>query len=170
MRSTVTIRVAIAAATIGLASVAAAAQIVSPDAPPHHPITQEAVAFLSPEQITVPAGKPSPVAMHFRIAQGLHINSHTPSGDSLIPTVFSIPADRSVRLETAGYPDGTDITLALDPKTKLSVYTGDFTITARIVSTPGHHTVDAKLRYQACDRNECMPPKTISVPIDVTAN
>jgi hypothetical protein len=31
----------------------------------------------------------------------------------------------------------------------------------------GDHLVEGKLRYQACDRNECMPPKTITVPIDV---
>jgi len=149
---------------------AAHAQIVPPDAPQHRGIAAEAVAFLFPEQVAVPAGRPSPVALHFRIAQGLHINSHTPSGESLIATVFSIPPGGSVRLDGINYPAGTDITLALDPKTKLSVYTGDFTLAARIVSAPGHHTVDAKLRYQACDRNECMPPKTITVPIDVNAN
>jgi len=27
--------------------------------------------------------------------------------------------------------------------------------------------VEAKLRFQACDQNACMPPKTITVPIDV---
>jgi hypothetical protein len=169
MRSMETMRIVAMAAAISFMA-AAGAQIVSPDMQPHRAITQDAVAFLFPEQVTIPAGKPSPVALHFRIAQGLHINSHTPSGDSLIPTVFSIPPGASVRLDAASYPAGADITLALDPKTKLSVYTGDFAIAARIVSPPGHHTVDAKLRYQACDQNECMPPRTITVPIDVIAN
>ena len=152
-----------------MACLAAHAQIVSPNAF-HRTSPSEAVAFLAPEQVAIPAGKPSRVALHFRIAPGLHINSHTPSGESLIATVFSIPAGGGVRLDAADYPAGTDITLALDPKTKLSVYTGDFTIDARLIAARGHHTVDAKLRYQACDRNECMPPKTITVPIDVTAN
>ena len=31
----------------------------------------------------------------------------------------------------------------------------------------GDHLVEAKLRYQACDEAQCMPPKTITVPIDV---
>ena len=52
-------------------------------------------------------------------------------------------------------------------KTKLSVYTGEFDILARITATPGNHLVQAKLHYQACDQNECLPPKTINVPIDV---
>jgi hypothetical protein len=155
---------------LGLVCLAGGAQIVTPDATQHRGIATQAVAFLFPEQVAIPAGKPSPVALHFRIAQGLHINSHTPSGESLIPTVFSIPAGGDVRLDAANYPAGANITLALDPKTKLSVYTGDFTIAARIVSAPGHHSVDAKLRYQACDQNECMPPRTITVPIDVNAN
>jgi hypothetical protein len=29
--------------------------------------------------------------------------------------------------------------------------------------------VEAKLRYQACDQTQCMPPKTITVPIDIVA-
>ena len=59
------------------------------------------------------------------------------------------------------------MTLPIDPKTKLSVYTGEFALQARITATPGDHLVQAKLRYQACDQTQCMPPKTITVPIDV---
>jgi len=126
-----------------------------------------AVEYLFPEQVTVPAGKSSAVALHFRIAQGLHINSHTPKDEFLIPTVFSIPEGAGVRLEDANYPVGTDFTLPLDPKNKLSVYTGEFLIQARIVAEQGNHLVEAKLRFQACDKNACMPPKTIPVAIDV---
>jgi hypothetical protein len=57
-------------------------------------VKADAVTYLFPEQVSVPVGKPSQVALHFRIAQGLHINSHTPSDEFLIPTTFSIP-DRS---------------------------------------------------------------------------
>jgi hypothetical protein len=126
-----------------------------------------AVEYLFPEQVTLTAGKSSPVALHFRIAQGLHINSHTPREEYLIPTTFSIPDGSGVRLEGATYPAGTDFTLPIDPKTKLSVYTGEFTIQARIVAEPGNHLVEARLRYQACDNNACMPPKIITVPLDI---
>jgi hypothetical protein len=127
----------------------------------------EAVEYLFPEQVTVPAGKPSAVALHFRIQQDLHINSHTPRADYLIPTVFSIPETSGVRLASASYPPGTDFMLPVDPKEKLLVYSGEFTIQAQIVAAPGDHLVEAKLHYQACDQNACMPPKTITVPIDV---
>jgi hypothetical protein len=72
-----------------------------------------------------------------------------------------------VRLDGAVYPPGTEFALPLDPKTKLSVYSGEFIIQARIVATAGDHLVEARLRYQACDNNACMPPKTITAAIDV---
>jgi hypothetical protein len=127
----------------------------------------QAVEYLYPEQVSVPAGKTSPVTLHFRIQQNLHINSHAPRSEYLIPTVFSVPETSGVKLADATYPPGTDFTLPADPDQKLSVYTGDFTIQAKIVSTPGNHLVEAKLRYQACDQTQCLPPKTITVPIDV---
>jgi DsbC/DsbD-like thiol-disulfide interchange protein len=127
----------------------------------------EAVQYLYPEQLTLPAGKATQVALHFRIKEGLHINSHEPKDEFLIPTVLSIPDTSGVRLENATYPHGTDFTLPVDPSTKLVVYTGEFAIQARIVAEAGEHMVEAKLRYQACDANACLPPRTINVPIDV---
>ncbi|MGB7546499.1 MAG: protein-disulfide reductase DsbD domain-containing protein [Terracidiphilus sp.] len=152
-----------------MATLAAHAQSPMSDAPDRSIARGAAVEFLYPEQVTVPAGKASPVELHFRVAQGLHINSHTPSEEFLIPTNLLIPEASGVRLAAATYPGGTDITLPLDPSTKLSVYTGEFTIFARIVAARGNHLVEATLRYQACDNNACMPPKTITVPIDVIA-
>jgi hypothetical protein len=148
------------------AAFCAQAQIVNSGVQGHSAARTGAVAYLFPEQVTVPANKPSQVALHFRIAPGLHINSHTPSEDYLIPTSFSLPSNAGVQLDAATYPEGAEISLPVDPKTRLSVYTGEFIIQVRIVSAPGNHLVEAKLRYQACDNNECMPPKTIPVPID----
>jgi cytochrome c biogenesis DsbD-like protein len=126
-----------------------------------------AVEYLYPEQVTVAAGKASDIELHFRIAQGLHINSHTPKDEYLIPTAFSIPDGLGVRLDRVNYPDGKDFTLPADPTNKLSVYTDEFVIRARIVAEAGNHLVEAKLHFQACDKEVCMPPKTIPVAIDV---
>ena len=155
----------VAAAVIAMAALLAQGQSDSPG----RSILKggSAVEYLYPEQVTVAAGKASDVQLHFRIAQGMHINSHTPKDEFLIPTVFSIPDGAGVHLAEANYPAGVDITLPLDPSTKLSVYTGEFTIQARIVAAAGNHLVEAKLHFQACDKNACMPPKTIPVAIDV---
>lgn len=133
-------------------------------------VKSESVQYLFPEQVTVTAGKSSAIALHFRIVEGLHINSHTPSDEFLIPTVFSIPAGDGVKLEAANYPTGANITLPSDPKTKLNVYTGEFVIQAKITAPRGNHLVQGKLRYQACNDSQCFPPKTITVPIDVIGN
>jgi hypothetical protein len=159
------IRIAIAA-TLAFASALAPGQSPLFDDAPRY-AAKPAVVFLYPEQVTIPAAKPTTIALHFRIAPGLHINSHTPREQELIPTTLSIPADSGVRLVSAVYPPGTDFTLPLDPTTKLSVYSGEFILQARIVAEPGDHLVEARLRYQACDSHACMPPKTITAAIDV---
>jgi DsbC/DsbD-like thiol-disulfide interchange protein len=153
--------------SFGLIVLGALGQVPGSDRPTRSGAKPEAVQYLYPEQITVPAGKSTPVAMHFRVAQGLHINSHAPKDEFLIPTVLSIPASSGVRLETADYPPGTEFELPVEPGTKLVVYTGEFTIQAKIVAQAGDHMVEARLHYQACDQNACLPPKTITVPIDV---
>jgi hypothetical protein len=158
----------IAAAAILAGAVAVPAQLITPGSPNRPAIAKtEAVTYLFPEQVAIRAGTPNQVALHFRVGEGLHINSHTPSDSFLIPTDFSIPEGSGVRLAAATYPTGTIISLPFDPKTKLSVYTGEFIIQARVVASAGNHLVQAKLHYQACDQDQCMPPKTINVPIDI---
>jgi hypothetical protein len=154
----------VAAVALGMAGLLAQGQA---DDPGRSVLKGAAVEYLFPEQVTLAAGKASEVELHFRVAQGLHINSHTPKDEFLIPTTFSIPDGAGVQLQVANYPAGTDFTLPLDPSTKLSVYTGEFSIHARIVAAAGNHLVEAKLRFQACDKSACMPPKTIPVAIDV---
>ena len=143
------------------------AQVQDTEKPARTGAKAEAVQYLYPEQVTVSAGKSTAVALHFRVKEGLHINSHAPKDEFLIPTVFSIPETAGVKLESADYPAGTEFTLPVEPGTKLIVYTGDFVIQASLNAQPGDHMVEAKLRYQACDANACLPPKTITVPIDV---
>jgi hypothetical protein len=132
-------------------------------------LKSDPVTYLSPEQVNVVAGKPSTIALRFRVVPGMHINSHTPTDEFLIPTTFSITEGSGVKLQSANYPTGTLVALPVDPSTKLSVYTGEFVIEARVVAAPGNHLVQGQLRYQACDNNQCLPPKTITAAIDVIA-
>jgi len=153
--------------SLGLTWIAVHPQDGLTEQPHQSLIKAQAVEYLFPEQVSIPAGKLSAVALHFRIRENLHINAHTPRERYLIPTVFSIPESSGVRLAGTAYPAGADFTLPADPSEKLLVYTGEFTIDAKLIATLGEHLVEAKLRYQACDQNACMPPKTITVPIDV---
>jgi hypothetical protein len=154
----------IAGLAVGLGAVMALGQV---DSASRSILNGAAVEYMYPEQVTVAAGKASDVALHFRVAEGLHINSNKPKDDFLIPTTFSIPEGAGVRLDGVNYPLGKDFALASDPGNKLSVYMNEFVIQARIVAEPGNHLVEAKLHFQACDKNICLPPKTIPVAIDV---
>jgi hypothetical protein len=128
-----------------------------------------AVTYLFPEQVTVAADKPSAVDLHFKVGQGLHVNSHTPRTEDLIPTTLSLPETPGVHLAKTDFPPGTDYTFALSPNEKLSVYTGEFIVHTEFIASRGEHLVEAKLRYQACTSDTCMPPHTIPVAIDVIA-
>lgn len=156
-----------AAATFCLAVVQGIAQIPLLDNPVRSIEKTEPVQYLYPEQLTLQPGKSTPVTLHFRIAPGLHINSHTPKDQFLIPTSLILPASSGVKLDAADYPAGVDYELPAAPKEKLSVYTGEFAIHTRLTATPGDHLVQAKLHYQACDETQCMPPRTANIAIDV---
>lgn len=126
-----------------------------------------AVEFLYPEQVTVEAGKPELVRLHFHVAEGLHINSHTPREEFLIPTSLEFPDGTGVKLERAEYPAGGEFSFADDPKSKLSVYVGEFAIDVHIRAEKGNHLVEGKLHYQACNNAQCFPPRTATVAVDV---
>ena len=128
-----------------------------------------AVAYLFPEQVSIAADKPSPVEFHFKVAEGLHINSHQPHTEDLIPTTLKLSDESGVHLLSARFPSGVDFSFAVNPSEKLNVYTGDFTVHTELTAAKGEHLVQATLRYQACNSESCMPPHSIPVVIDVIA-
>jgi Disulphide bond corrector protein DsbC len=128
-----------------------------------------AVAYLFPEQVTIAADKPSSVDLHFKVANGLHVNSHTPRAEELIPTTLKWPENPAVHLGKVDFPPGKDFAFEINPGEKLSVYTGEFIVHAELTAGRGEHLVEATLHYQACDNSTCMPPHSIPVAIDVIA-
>jgi Disulphide bond corrector protein DsbC len=129
----------------------------------------ESVRFLFPDQVSIPAKKPTEVDLHFRVADGMHINSHTPHSKLLIPTNFAMPEKTGINFTGVDFPAGSDYSFSFSPNEKLSVYAGEFVLKAQITAQPGQHLVEAALRYQACDSNSCYPPKTIPVVFNVAA-
>jgi hypothetical protein len=127
------------------------------------------ITFAGPDEKTVAANKPVDVPLHFRIEQGFHINSHTPKSDYLIPTQLMIVESPGLAAQKVDFPAGTDYAFSFDPKNKLDVYTGDITLVAHVQVTPGSHVLQGVLRYQACDRAACYPPKTLAVEVELNA-
>jgi hypothetical protein len=130
---------------------------------------ETAVQFLSPAQITVPARHPTQVDLHFRVADGFHINSHNPSEKSLIGARLAVVEVPGLDVRSVDFPPGTEYALQFDPKQKLSVYTGEFVLHAHLTAQPGEHVLQGGLHYQACDANSCLPPHTIPVSVTVLA-
>ena len=128
-----------------------------------------AVRYEYPEQVSVAAGKPATIDLHFRVADGLHINSHTPLQKSLIRTELAVAEPRGVRFDTVDFPAGSDFALKTLSSERLSVYQGEFVLHAHITAAAGEHLVEAGLRYQACTADTCYPPKTAPVAIDIVA-
>ena len=127
------------------------------------------VIFLSPEQITLPANRASVLELHFRIADGLHINSHAPHDATLIPTQILVAENNGLETTAVDFPAGVDTSLDFAPKQKLNVYTGELVLHAHIHAKAGDHLWQGVMRYQACDNSECLPPRKVPVAVNIIA-
>ena len=123
-------------------------------------------------KVQLKAGGSATVQLDFRIGSEFHINSNKPHSELLIPTALRLTAVDPLRVAAVNYPAGQDLSLPFAPTEKLSVYSGDFAITAVVKALPkaanGTYPVSGELRFQACDRSACYPPKSIPVKFDVT--
>ncbi len=127
------------------------------------------VQYLFPEQVSIAAKQPATLELHFRVKQGMHINSHSPNTKTLIPTNLALVEGGGLKVSSVDFPPGSDFAFAFAPKEKLNIYSGDFVLRAHLTAQPGDHLLQGALRYQACDSNSCYPPKTIPVAVDVIA-
>ena len=123
-------------------------------------------------KVQVHAGGSANVELDFRIGSEFHINSNKPKSELLIPTTLKLSATDPVSVAALKYPAGQDLSFPFAPTEKLSVYSGDFTITV-VVKAPakassGNYSVTGELRFQACDRSACYPPHSIPVKFEVT--
>ena len=125
------------------------------------------VRFLYPQQVTLAAGKPATIEIHFLVNQGLHINSHAPLQKSLIRTELIEAEPAGVKIAAVDFPPGEDYAFPSDPSQKLSVYSGEFVLRMHLTAQRGNHQLDGELRYQACDAHTCFPPRNLPVSIDV---
>lgn len=95
---------------------------------------------------------------------GYHLNSHKPEEPYLIPLRLTWDANA---VETVGvdFPEPKKEKYAFSEK-PLSVFTGDFAITSTVKpKVAGFTVLNGKLRYQACNHNTCLPPKTVDIKI-----
>jgi hypothetical protein len=125
-----------------------------------------------PRTITVTRGKPGTVDLHFRIDGGFHINSNTPTTEFLIPTTLKLTAPTDIVVGKVIYPPGEQMSFPFAPDEKLSVYTGVLVlgvlVRPLVTVVPGKYAFHGQLKYQACDRAACYPPRQL--PVDFLIN
>jgi hypothetical protein len=129
------------------------------------------VTFESASPVVVAPGHTAQVTMTFKVGGGYHINSHKPNDELLIPTEVKLSPPTEIMISKVAYPQGQDLNFPFSPDTKLSVYSGEFKVTAAVrpaQNAPnGTFRVHGDLKYQACTDRQCFPPKKIPVHFDV---
>ncbi len=136
------------------------------DGPP--PRNHQFITYVA-EQQNVSAGKRTVVELHFRVEAGYHVNSHTPKSELLIPTRLELDPAPGVKAAALEYPAGQEYSFAFDPKEKLDVYAGAFTVKVPLTVAAGTHDLHGTLKYQACDKAACYPPKSLGIVVPITA-
>jgi Thiol:disulfide interchange protein DsbD, N-terminal len=136
------------------------------------PGEKQASVIMAPiENVQLRAGGSADLTLDFRIDPDFHINSNKPRADYLIPTVLKLNPSQPVWIVEVKYPAGEDMSFAFSPNEKLSVYSGDFSINTLLKApanaATGSYPVKGELRFQACDRSACYPPRSIPVQFQV---
>ena len=121
----------------------------------------------APTQTSLKKGEVAEVKLRIEVKQGYHVNSNKPADEYLIPLKLSFDTT-PLELVSVHFPQPKMEKYAFAEK-PLSVYSGAFEIVAKVRAKPdaraGMNFANAKLRYQACTENACLPPKTIDVRV-----
>ena len=126
--------------------------------------THQFVAYQA-EQLVVKAGKRASLELRFHVEDGYHVNSHLPKSELQIATKVEFVAESGVKVSAAAYPAGKLYVPSFDPDEKLDVYSGQFMVSVPVVASAGSHELKGTLKYQACDRAACYPPKTLPITV-----
>ena len=102
------------------------------------------------------------------VQAGYHVNSNKPSEDYLIPLKLTWTSTGALQPGEVLYPKPVMEKYEFADK-PLSVVTGSFDLVANFKVAPnapaGPGAAAGKLRYQACSKSACYPPKTIDITV-----
>jgi hypothetical protein len=127
-----------------------------------------AVLTVTPSpRLTIQRGATADFSLKAELQAGFHVNSNMPGDDYLIPIKLTWNKD-PLEAEQVMYPKAQQEKLSFSPN-PISVYTGAFEIGTRFkappTAMPGMAFMNGKLRYQACNNKECLPPRTVDVRV-----
>ena len=106
------------------------------------------------------------------IANGWHINSHTPTFDYLIGTEITFQPNQKISVVDVHYPPGKKVLLGFAEQ-PIDLYEGTITLTASFKIMNGHEfrsdTVRGILTAQACNNQTCLAPVNLDIVIPLHA-
>jgi thiol:disulfide interchange protein DsbD len=120
-----------------------------------------------------PQGSEFQLAVVIDITKPYHINANVVKDDFLIPTEVKVTAPKGLTAGTPVYPPFKVGTFFGNQE--LNVFEGKTAIKVPIrvdpAAAPGEVTLQAKVKYQACDDKNCFPPKSadLSIPVKIVA-
>jgi len=119
------------------------------------------------EKLTIKRGTTAEVKVKADLQPGFHVNSNAPAEEYLIPLKLTW-AKEPLEAEQVVYPKPQFENYAFSPK-PVSVFSGTFEILTRFKAPAsaanGMAMMTGKLRYQACNNKECLPPRSIDVKV-----
>jgi thiol:disulfide interchange protein DsbD len=102
------------------------------------------------------------------IADGWHVNSHTPLEEFAIPTVLELDPATAELIGEPTYPPHALKTFEFTGGKSLAVYDGTFPIGFRARLKPGATKIGALLHFQACSDTICLRPNDALADIDIS--
>lgn len=157
---------------IGVAALLAAASYSAAFAGPGDSVPPVSCELVS-NQSELPPGQTLPLAAVVTIRPGWHIQANPPTFDYLIPSVLEVEAPPEFTVSPIEYPSPVRLPVAFSEE-PLAVYKGRTLFRFNLTIPQGARgttTLQARLRYQACDDKRCLPPAevlaTATFPIGV---
>jgi cytochrome c biogenesis DsbD-like protein len=127
------------------------------------------LSVVPPEKFTVKRGAAVAIKTSVLLQPGYHVNSNAPSEAYLIPLRLTWEPGLLETVEVV-FPKPTMEKYEFSEK-PLSVFTGSFEVVTKFKAAAGAQSGPGmtlgKLRYQACNNNSCLPPKTIEIKLPV---
>jgi thiol:disulfide interchange protein DsbD len=116
--------------------------------------------------VAVKRGGAAQARIRVQLRGGYHVNSHAPEEDYLIPLALRWDDGGPLKAVEVTYPKPELRKYRFSEK-PLSVFTGEFFILTEVRASAdaptGSGVLLGKLRYQACDEDSCLPPRTVEV-------
>jgi hypothetical protein len=122
-----------------------------------------------PPRVHAKRGQEVTAPITAELQAGFHVNSNQPADEYLIPLKLTWVKGPLETVQVL-YPKPQMEHFAFSQK-PVSIFSGKFEIVTKFKASagaqPGMALMNGKLRFQACNDRECLPPKTVDVQFTV---